>query len=356
MKNKYYIYDRLNAIQRLRILENRDLVSGLRLNRNERVEDFPKNTLLKIFKNTPRYHLGKYPDQQDIYYYLSRFLKLKKNNLLLSSGIDGSLKTIFETMLKPEDKVAFIDPSYAMYNVFSNVYKVKAIKISYNKSFKLEKDKLIRAIKNGIKILFLPNPNQPIEDNLNLKDLRKICEICKKNKTVFVVDEAYHMFGSQSAVSLLKEFDNLIILRTFSKSFGLPSIRLGYIISVPKIINYLETYRLSYESNYLTDTVAVYFLKNINFIKNYIKKVISGREFVRKEMKKINIKVFGKKSNCLLIKFNSSDQYFKIIKALSDNKIYVKSGYNGMLTNLILITCGPITHMKRFVWIVKKYQ
>jgi histidinol-phosphate aminotransferase len=356
MKKKNYVYNKLNPIPRVRILEKRDLINGLRLNRNERVEDFPRHTLLKIFKNIPRYHLGKYPDQQDIYYYLSKFLRLKKNNLLLSSGIDGSLKTIFETMLKAKDKVAFIDPSYAMYNVFSNIYKVTAIKISYNRSFKLEKDKLIQAIKSGVKVLFLPNPNQPIEDNLSLKDLRKICEICKKNKTLFVVDEAYHMFGSQSAVSLLKEFDNLIVLRTFSKSFGLPSIRLGYIISVPKIINYLATYRLSYESNFLTDTVAVYFLKNINYIKNYIKKVIFGREFVRKELKKININVFGKKSNCLLVKFNSSNQYSKIIKALDDNKIYVKSGYSGMLANHILITCGPITHMKRFVRIVKKWR
>lgn len=356
MKHKSYVYQRLNSIPRIRIIENRDLVNGLRLNRNERVEDFPRNILLKIFKNVPRYHLGKYPDQQNIYYYLSKFLKLKKNNLLLSSGIDGSLKTIFETMLKARDKVAFIDPSYAMYNVYSSIYKVKAIKISYNQNFRLEKDKLIRAIKSGIKILFLPNPNQPIEDNLNLKDLKKICKICKENKVLLVVDEAYHMFGSQSALSLLKEFDNLIILRTFSKSFGLPSIRLGYIISAPKIINYMATYRLSYESNFLTDAVAVYFLKNINFIKTYIKKVIAGREFVRKELKKINIKVFGRKSNCLLIKFNSSNQYSKMVKALADKKIYVKSGYNGMLANLILITCGPVAHMKKFVSIVKKYQ
>ena len=76
----------------------------------------------------------------------------------------------------------------------------------------------------------------------------------------------------------------------------------------------------------LSSRTIVYFLKNINYIKNYIKKVISGREFVRKELKKININVFGKKSNCLLVKFNSSNQYSKIIKALDDNKIYVKSG------------------------------
>lgn len=124
------------------------MLNSLRLNRNERVEDFPRNILLKIFKNVPRYHVGKYPDQQNIYYYLSKFLKLKKNNLLLFSGIDGSLKKIFETMLKAWDTVAFIDPSYAMYNVYSSIYKVKAIKISYNQNFRLEKDKLIRAIKN----------------------------------------------------------------------------------------------------------------------------------------------------------------------------------------------------------------
>ena len=352
--NKEFIFNRLNLVNRMRILENRDLKNGLRLNRNERVEDFPKGTLQKIFKNIPKYTLGKYPDHSVVYKYLSKHLNLKEKNILLSSGIDGSLKTIFETMLKPKDKVSYIEPSYAMYSVFSKIYKINSLKITYNKDFKLNKKKLYESIKKGSKIIFIPNPNQPIEDNLSIKDLKKICNFCQLYKCLVVIDEAYHMYGAVSAKGLCKIYDNLIVLRTFSKSFGLPSIRLGYIISNPKIISLLESYRLSYESNFLTDTVAIYFLKNKKKVKNYIKKVINGREFVKKELSLKGIKVYGKSSNCLLIKFNNRIQYTRITKALNNEKIYVKSNYQGLLKNCILITCGPITHMKKLVKIINK--
>ena len=347
-----YVFERLNYFKRMRIAEDRDLVNGLRLNRNERVEDFPKDIIQKIFKNVPKYNLGKYPDHSKIYDNLSKFLNLKKEHILLSSGIDGSLKTIFETMLKPNDKISFIEPSYAMYNVFSKIYKVKPIKIPYDNNFNLDKKKIFQSVKKGARVIFLPNPNQPIEDNLNLKELKKICNFCKLHRCLVVIDEAYHMYGASSAKNLCKNFENLIILRTFSKSFGLPSIRVGYIISSKKIIQSLDTYRLSYESNFLSDTVATYFLKNKRFIKNYISKVIAGREYIKKRLKKIGLKVYGKSSNCLLIKFDNQKQYLKIIKALKNKKIYVKSNYSGMLKDCILITCGPIEYMKKFLRIV----
>ena len=160
------------------------------------------------------------------------------------------------------------------------------------------------------------------------------------------------MYGVSSAKNLCKSFENLIVLRTFSKSFGLPSIRIGYIISSKKIIELLSTYRLSYESNFLSDTVAIYFLKNKRLVKNYINKVIAGRELVKKTLKKFGLEVYGKSSNCLLIRFNNQRQYLKITKALKNKKIYVKGNYSGILKDCILITCGPIDYMKKFLRVV----
>ena len=89
-----YVFDRLSYFKRMRIAEDRDLVNGLRLNRNERVEDFPKDIIQKIFKNVPKYNLGKYPDHSKIYDNLSKFLNLKKNRCflyLVSFNINGLL-------------------------------------------------------------------------------------------------------------------------------------------------------------------------------------------------------------------------------------------------------------------------
>ena len=85
---------------------------------------------------------------------------------------------------------------------------------------------------------------------LQKKEMIKICKACLKAKVLLVIDEAYFMFGLQSSKNLIKEFDNLIIFRTFSKSFGLPSIRFGYILSNENLIKIMNSYRLSYESNF----------------------------------------------------------------------------------------------------------
>ena len=352
-KKKLFVFDNFDTIERFRIPENRDLNQGIRLNRNERVENYPQNLLAKIFKKVKSYDLGKYPDQSLIYQYLSRYLKVKKENILLSSGIDGSIKSILEIFLKPNDKIACLNPSYAMYNVYSKIFKLNLIQIPYDKNFKLDKIKLIKTIKSGIKVLFLPNPNQPIEDNLSLKDLKILAKTCERFKVLMVVDEAYHMFGSQTSLSLISRFENVIILRTFSKSFGLPSIRLGYILSNKNIIKIFNTFRLSYESNFLTDKVVTYFLQNIKIVENYIKKVKQGREFIKSELRKINLKVIGGKSNYLLIIFENETIYKKIYGELNHNKIYVKGGYKGVLKNAILFTCGPKKTMKILLKTIK---
>ena len=354
MKTFIYNKKKINSISRIRIPENRDLKNGIRLNRNERVENFDKNIISKIFKKYKVYDLGKYPDQDKIYNSLSKFLRFKKENLLVSSGIDGSIKSIFEIFTDKGDQIAVLSPTYAMYDVYGNLFKTKIVKIGYE-NFRVDRKKLYEVIKKGkIRIVFIPNPNQPIEDNFSSSEIEKLCKECKKNKVFLVIDEAYHMFGSQTAAKLCLKHENIAVLRTFSKSFGLPSIRLGYIIAHKKIISILNSYRLSYESNFLTDSVADYFLNNFSIIKKYNTEIIKGRNFFKKELEKLNVKVIGKNSNFLLLNFKNNKNLKSVLNAFKKNKIYVKSNYKGDLSNCILVTCGKIGTMKKLLKIIRK--
>ena len=346
---KSFIFDKkkISIVNRVRIAENRDLKKGLRLNRNERVENFEKNILLKIFKNSKSYDLGKYPDQNHIYKIISNFLKINEDNIIISSGIDGSLKSIFEIFTDVNDEIAILSPTYAMYEVYSKIFKTKIIRVGY-KNFKLQKKQLYKVINNKkIKILFIPNPNQPIDDYISSKEIQKISKLCKKNKIMLVIDEAYHMFGSQTSANLSLKNDHVLTLRTLSKSFGLPSIRFGYVIASKKIIKIFNSYRLSYESNYLTDKVVEFFIKNFAQVKSYITRVVRGRNYLSKELRKINIQVIGGTGNFLLINFNSKELLDKVLNIFMKEKIYVKANYQGELANCILVTCGPLNVMKK---------
>ena len=119
---------------------------------------------------------------------LSKFLRIKEKNLFITSGIDGSIKSIFEIFTNIGDKIAIPHPTYAMYEVYSRIFQTKLFKIGY-KNFKLDKKSLFKTIKTKkIKILFIPNPNQPIEDIISLKNMKKICNLCKRHKILLVVD------------------------------------------------------------------------------------------------------------------------------------------------------------------------
>ena len=162
------------------------------------------------------------------------------------------------------------------------------------------------------------------------------------------------MFGAPTAIKLRKKFENILILRTFSKSFGVPSIRFGYVIGNKKLIKILNSYRLTYESNLFSDLVVKYFIQNNSIVTNYIQKVKKGRDFLKNRLIKLKLDVYGKNSNYLLIDFKNKIILEKILKKFSQKKIYVKSNYSGELKNCILLTCGPIYIMNKILKIIKQ--
>ena len=128
-----------------------------------------------------------------------------------------------------------------MYEVYSSVFKTNSLHLDINeKEFKISLEQLKLHLKKKPKLLFLSIPNSPVEVNLSDENIKRIINLCNKSKCIIVFDEAYYGFGIKSQVSNYKKYKNIIINRSFSKSFGLPSIRLGYLISNPKFIKLLK--------------------------------------------------------------------------------------------------------------------
>ena len=350
IKKKYLL-----KINRLRIPENRDLKYGLRLDRNERVSDWEKNIFSKIFKKFQGYNLSIYPDLSKIYNKIAKFDKVKTENILITSGIDGGIRVLFESFLNEKDKIAAPNPTYAMYEVYSKIFNTKFIKINFNKNFKIDINSLDIILKKKIKVIFLPNPNQPIENYYNIKQLDLLAKKCLKHKCLLFIDEAYFLFGSQTAVSLIKKYKNVIVARTFSKGFGVPSIRLGYLLSNENLIKFLSANRLAHETNTLSIKVADYLLDNWKLVKKYNQEVIRSREFVKKELKKLNISSFGRYGNYLLINMNDKLMNERLIKFLKKDKIYVKGPWKDPYQNFFSISIGPKYLMKRFLNRIRKF-
>ena len=121
-----------------------------------------------------------------------------------------------------------------------------------------------------------------------------------------VVDEAYHHFGSKSAVPLIKKFKNIIVLKTFSKAFGVPSIRTGFTVSDKKNMDILSKARIAHELSSVSIAVAEYLLKNYEIVQKNAKKIQISRDLLKKELKKIGLETRSQFGNYILIKFQKS--------------------------------------------------
>ena len=344
-----------NPITRKRILENRDLINGLRCNRNERVEYWEDNFLKQLTEGISGIDHTIYPDLSTLYKAIAKYESIKEENLLIGSGIDGLIKNIFENYTVPSMNIGVLSPTYAMYYVYGQLFKTNIKHIKYKlKNFTLDKNQLLNSI-TDIKLLFIPNPNQPIEDNLDNNFLEKVASECLANDVLLVIDEAYYGFGCPTAKSLLKKFPNLLIMRTFSKALGMPSIRVGYMMGETRLIKLFTQKRVSYETTQYSAHIAKKLIDNMDYINRYNNSISEARKRLVEEIKNLGYRVNGNNANYILIDFLDEFKKKKFAKKFSDRKIYIKDNldlwgfkdiYNGETKKLILLTIGPYEKMK----------
>lgn len=304
---------------------NQDLLDRskyLRLDKNERVVPFEKKFLSFLKKKINTYNLSAYPNTYRIKKLIAKKIKVNDDMIYMSAGSDISLKTCFELFTKKNDKVIIINPTFGMVNVYCDLYGLKSIKIDYNKNLTLNYKKLFKSISNKISLIILANPNSPTGTIIPEEIMKRILFETKKNSIPLVIDEAYEGFYSKSYIKYIKNHKNLIVTRTFSKSFGLAGLRAGYAVTNNSYANLLNKYRPMYEINSLSCLAIEFCLKNYSIVKKHILEIKLAKKFLIKELRKLNIQFIdthanffhiklGKKIKNLEKKFNSKGILFR---------------------------------------------
>ena len=339
----------LRGIQRIRVSEGRDLGAGLRLDRNERVDAWPDDFLIDVMAAQPSYFLSVYPESGPLIEKIASFHGIRPTQVLLTAGIDGGIKTLFEVMTAPGDLVVTVDPTYAMYQVYARLFQVELGLVGYQSDFSLDIAGLNDLIAQHPTMIFLPNPNQPVESSLTLEDISDLAARCADANVLFVVDEAYHLFGADTAVSLIDGFPNVVVARTFSKGFGVPSIRLGYLLSSEENMEVLAKTRFAHESNALSNAVAEYLLDHFDIVEDYNGRVVESRDQIAKDLAARGIPTHGSNGNFLLLDLGSEERAIGFVRSLRDNAVYVKGPWREPWNRYVSITIGPLSTMQRFL-------
>ena len=320
------------------------------MERNERVDEFPANFLKKIKKEITSFDLRTYPDTHLIYNEVAKWLKLKNDQIILHEGADGGLLRVFDVFISGGDKVITCSPSFAMYPVYCQMFGAKHFPLKLKvKNYDFFKDlcKNIKTIRP--KLVAIANPNQPIEVMLSLKQIKIICNLAKKYGSLVIIDEAYYHFNNITAKPLINVCQNLIVVRTFSKAFGLAGMRIGYTMSNKSIIGFMLSIKPIYEINSFNMKLVRLCIKNLNIMKNYVKEVHKGRKILINFLKKRNIEVIGKYSNTVLFELESFIKVKKVTKYLLKKKFIVRTMLIDNNNKYIRATLGGSKIMKKFI-------
>ncbi|MEQ1919464.1 MAG: histidinol-phosphate transaminase [Elusimicrobiota bacterium] len=340
----------LLALERNRTSTGRDTDNGLCLDRNERVIPFPKSVMNALRKTLTSQVLTYYPDTDAVYAKLARFTGMPADHLYITNGITESIRVLYETLTSPGDEVIVIDPTYPMYRIYSHIYQVRHRPIGFDEKPELCLSDAHAALSAKTVFLAIANPNLPIESYVSLDTLRDLARRCREVGAFLVVDEAYGFFGAETATGLIKEFDNVIVLQTYSKAFGLAGARLGYMISRPETIAYLSKTRSLVESNGPSLAIASYMLDHPEIMRAYSRAVREGRNELRRGLDKLGARwLGGDRTNAMLVFLRDNDAVKDLVACMRLKKIYIRASFDKPLDRAVRITLGPRKAMSAFL-------
>lgn len=238
---------------------------------------------------------------------IALYNNLSSNNIFIACGAANVLKHICEIFIQQNDECIICNPAYPPYYflVFKNNGRI--IEVPVNKDQFIDIDAIKRAITKQTKIIFLCNPNNPTSTAISRDSIYSLLSQIPKN-IIVIADEAYIDFADNmeelTLLPLLSDFPNLIIVRTFSKIYGLAAARLGYAIACPEIIQYLNKSVDARSLNIFAIEGGLAALDDIDFYKKTINNNTNERKYLSKELSRMGYKVYDSQANFLWVDFH----------------------------------------------------
>jgi histidinol-phosphate aminotransferase len=288
----------------------------------------------------PYGNLNRYPDpyQRELKTAISKVKGINEDKIFLGNGSDEIIDLCFRIFCNPGlDKTLIFTPTYGMYEVSASVNDVAVIKYPLNVNFQIDIKKAEPFFSDkNLKIIFICSPNNPTANSMNFEDVEYI--ITTFNGIV-VIDEAYIDFSENpSFISLVDKYPNLIVMQTFSKAYGLASVRVGMAFSNREIVTYFNKLKPPYNISTINQKAALKKIGQTDQLRSQVSRIKKERERLSIILSTLNIieKVYHSDANFLLVKVNNADYiYNKLV-----NKNIIVRNRSSVVENCLRITIG----------------
>jgi histidinol-phosphate aminotransferase len=327
----------------------------IKLGSNENPLGVSKKALEAVNQAVNSIH--QYPESnvEDLKEKIADYAGVQATNIIVGGdGADEILDVLGKTLIEPGDEFIVPIPSYMYYEFTLKIQGAVPVYAKWDvDENKLDVQSVLDAVSEKTKIIFLCTPNNPTGGLIAKEDIKKVLEI---TDVLVVVDEAYFEFSEVDNVDLLDDYDNLLILRTFSKVFGLAGMRVGYAISNPEFIEYMHRVKPVFSLTKLSYVAALATLDDEEYIRKSIEIGIRSREYLYENMSKFDkLNVYASKANYILVDVRKTGMTSKkFSEELLKRGIIVRdcNSFKGLDEYWIRVSVGTLEEDKRFIEIL----
>lgn len=295
------------------------LTEGIKLDANENTYPVLEELRRHMSQWVSTMPINYYPDTDStlLRVALARHYEVESHNILCGVGSDQIIDCLFRSTLEVGDAILVPTPSFSMYKLTAQINHGIAIEVPLNDDFSYNTAQIETAmLRYKPKLTILCNPNNPTGSIITIEEIEKLA---KHQIGLLVVDEAYAEFGGESAISLIKKYPRLIVLRTFSKAFGLAGSRVGYALGHSNVIEMINKVKPPYNLNCFSQEAATWVIEHKDLFRPIIMQIIESKEDFIVYLNQIGYKVYPSATNFIWAKGP-----YALDELLKNEQIYVK--------------------------------
>jgi len=329
-------------------LEGRASKDYLLLDFNERTTPTSPKVKEAIKKFLDKDRLQVYPEYGDLEEKIAKYAGVKNGQIMVTNGGDQGIDIICRAHLDTGDKVIVPFPSFAMHYQSAGIQGAEILEPRYGGNGEFPLEEVFNLLKDEkVKLIILCNPNNPLGSTILIEEVEKIIEKAKEKDVAVLHDEAYFEFSKITAKDLIEKYDNLYIMRTFAKAFGLVSARAGYLISQENNIQELLKIRGPYDVNMFAKTAILAALEDLKYMEEYIKEVMErSKPKLEEFLKTKEISFYPSSANFLMLKIENPD---KIIEGLKSQGILVRPKKDSNGNDAVRVSIGTLKDTERLI-------
>ncbi len=304
----------------------------------------PSPNVNKVLNDLSSFHLNRYPDplSNRVRDAASALYGKDRNWILAGNGSDDILTIAVRSFVDQGGTIASLYPSYSLYEVLAGIQGAQMRYIELDNEFDLPTDIIQQA--KGADLLFIVRPNSPTGKAYDIDTIRSLCEA---HQGMILIDEAYADFADDNCSHLVDEFENVIVSKTLSKSYGLAAIRLGYALAQPQVIEGMMKVRDSYNVNLLTQLVGEAALQDQEHLVQTTNKIKETRKWLSSALIERGFELIESSSNFLFAKPPCDPQSY--YQMLFDRKILIRYFSSPRCKDYVRISVGSKEEMQTFI-------